>query len=142
MSKIAEKVMQYRYSLAIWTDRADCIIDKSAPLDEDKLLEIRCFDDSGEYRAYRSVVNKDFIEREITDDKAFDGFFNEFHYLDIDEKQSKGTVKFTTGGGTYHLPEEVSDKQKLKVRNYYKFDENGIARPVDWRLVGFADKKQ
>lgn len=139
MSKIAEKINQYKYSFAIWTDRTDFITDKTAPLNEDKLLEIRCFDESGEYRAYRSVVDKDYAEREI---KTFDGFFDEFQYLDIDSERSNGAEKHTIGGGIYHLPEDAKNKAGLNVRYYYKFDDNnGVARIVDWRLVNFCNKE-
>ena len=139
MSTITEAVAKYKYSLAIWTDKTDFIVDKNEALKEEKLLEIRCFDESGEFRAYRSSIASNFKEREITDDEAYADFFiDESQYLDIDEKMSTESIKYTTGGGTFTLPEGVNEKMML-VRTYYKYDDNGIARKYDWRLVGFTN---
>jgi len=134
MSKIADKINQYKYAFAIWTDRADFIVDKSEALNEDKLLEIRCFDKNGEYHAYRSFVTSDFTEREITQDDKYDGWYDEPQYLDIDAQKSNGLDIMATGGGKYHLPVEA---KKITVRFYYKFNEDGVAEKVDFRLVEF-----
>lgn len=140
--QIREKIKAYGYSLGIWTDRTDFLLPGELP-DDDKLLEIRCFDENGEFHAVRSTVMEDrFDAREITDDSLYDGNFDEKHFLDIDsaktEENNDGWI-YATGGGRYHLP--VQNAQKLVVRYYYRFDDNGIARKCDWRLVGFWKKE-
>ena len=141
-SVISGALQKYTYAFAIWTDKADFILDKNADLREDKLLEIRCFDENGEFRAVRATPDADFSEREITsDDHWADDFYDEAQYLDIDtertKKEADGWV-YATGGGKYHLPEEA---KMILVRNYYRFDEEGIARKYDWRLVEFMDQE-
>ena len=130
-----------RYILAIRTDKADfeTHIDSA-----DNLLEVRAFNENGEFRAYRSLVGDEFKVREIdgNDGTYADGYFDESHYLDIDtaktDKMDDGFV-YTTGGGRFTMP--ASAGKLLKVRYYYMFDEDGIARKYDWRLVGFTDKE-
>lgn len=70
MSNITEKINYYSYAMAIWTDKADFIIDKKIE-NEKKLLEIRCFDERGEFRAYRSLISEEFKYREIANDKTY-----------------------------------------------------------------------
>ena len=145
IEKIREAVEKYTYSFAIRTDRADFITDKSADIDEAKLLEIRCFDESGEFHAARSTVDSEFSCREITDDEKYaDGYFDEAQYLDIDDKRTAADNEgwtYATGGGKYHLPEGVNGNKLILVRYYYKFDEEGVARKYDWRLVKFTDEE-
>ena len=43
--RITTALKKYTYTFAIWTDQADFVIDKDADLNEDRLLEIRCFDE-------------------------------------------------------------------------------------------------
>lgn len=138
---LADKIEQYDYTFCIWTDRTDFLTEK-ALVDTDKLLEIRCFKDSGEFYAFRSSINASFKKREITEnDTCFDGCFDEPHYLDIAAVTENGKENLVTaiGGGKYHLP--IKDAEKILVRYYYKFDDNGIARKCDWRLVKFIAKE-
>ena len=156
MTKIEKAVAAYRYAFAFWTDRADFITDKTADLREDSLLEIRCFDETGEYHAVRDLPGAPFSEREIAEDTeravdaggAFaeaaygDGSFDEAQYLDIDAKKTEARNDgwtYTTGGGRYRLPADAEDKTMILVRCYYRFDGDGAARKYDWRLVRFAD---
>lgn len=142
------KIGQYKYLLAIWTDHADFVDELT---DEDKLLELRAFDESGEYRAWRDCVDEEFCVREWTAQAEalpgglflFDGYFDEAQYLDIDAQNSADTVMRAIGAGYYHLPEGLykNGKKLLLVRYYYKFDEDGIAHKTDWRLCGFTDKE-
>ena len=148
----------YKYSLCIRTDGADFVnhIDCSNP---ENILEMRCFDESGELRIFRSNVDADFQAREIIDVKSpelktlseqsgklesvsNDGYlesYDENHYLDIASVSSNGIVT-ATGGGTYFLPEP--NAKLLMVRYYIKYDENGIGRKNDWRLVGFCEREE
>ena len=157
ISKILEG-KTYRYSLCIRTDGADFTneIDCRNP---EKILEMRCFDESGELRIFRSGVDADFQAREIIDAKppelktlseqsghlesaSNDGYlesFDEKHYLDIASVSSDWIVT-ATGGGTYFLPEQ--NAKLLMVRYYIKYDKNGIGRKYDWRLVGFCEREE
>lgn len=137
--EIEKFIEKYNYSLCIWSDKTDFLENKNLQK-SDKLLEIHCFDKSGEFYAFRSDIAKNFTAREITDDNMYDGFFDEEHFLDIDttKKLSGGKVQ-ATGGGVYYLP--VTNAEKIKVRFYFRFDENGIARKCDWRLVDFVKKE-
>lgn len=144
MSNISKKIQEYAYALALWTDKADFITDKTADIQEDKLLEIRYFDEEGEFRAYRSLIDDDFKTREIRNNDATyaDGYYDEAQYLDIDSSRTKEKndgFTYATGGGKYHLP---NDAKMLLTRTYYKFDEDGVARKYDWRLVGFTNEEK
>lgn len=134
--------LSYPYRLAIYTDKAD-FVDVVANIE--KLLEIRVFGSDGEIRAYRDIVTVPFKTRKIQSEDIYDGWFDEVHYLDIDDKESNlfdnSRIKKTTGGGCFTLPEEVKEKELIRVRYYYCFDENGIAQKCDWRLVSFEDKE-
>ena len=134
--------LSYRYKLAIYSDHADFISEVTEP---EKLLELRVFDENGEFRAYRDLLGKPFKCREINKDNEnqFAGSFKENQYLDIDTTKTfeDKTIKQATGGGQYHLPEDVKSKTMLKVRYYYCFNDEGIANKCDWRLVGFVDKE-
>lgn len=134
--------LKYQYMLAIYSDRADFV---SEVTEHEKLLELRAFDETGEFRAYRDLLGKPFKFREINEDNEnqFDGCFEESQYLDIDTTKifEDKTIKQATGGGQYHLPEDVKDMTMLKVRYYYRFNGEGIAQKCDWRLVGFDDKE-
>lgn len=142
MSIISEKADQYKYALAVWSDKTDFITEDSPLVNEDKLLEIRCFDESGEFRAYRSVTDSEFRYREIIGDKCdtaeYDGCYCENQYLDIDSKRADGNTVYSTSGGMYHLPEKA---EKITVRYYWRYDEDMVARKCDWRLAGFVTKE-
>jgi len=134
-------IQKYRYGYAIWTDRADFINPEGVSLNDEKLLELRLFDEFGEYRAYRTSVDGSFKERIISDTEGeseyADFFYDEMQYLDIDMAKSNDCVKKTTGGGQYHIPPEAEGKDMLVIRYYCRFDSNGIAHICDWRLCGF-----
>ena len=168
MSNIAKAVAAYRYAFAIWTDRADFITDKTTDWREDALLEIRCFDENGEYHAVRDIPGHPFSEREIAKDPAraatearvmderefyadiFEaaekkkGYFEEAQYLDIDSKMTEAKKDgwvYTIGGGRYHLPDDAKNRAMILVRYYYRFDPDGVAHKYDWRLVRFTDEE-
>lgn len=132
-----DKINSYKYRLSVFTDRVD-FIDKLYETDVDKLLELRAFDADSEFRVYRSTVDSPFKSRLLpkSDDTEF---FDDTYYLDIDtsvvDKYDR-FLKHTIGGGIYHLP---ADNTMITVRYYYKYDDNGIAKKYDWRLVGFTD---
>lgn len=133
--------LSYPYKLAIYTDRADFV---DTVTDFDKLLELRVFGNHGEFRAYRDVINIPFKTRLIEDDNLYDGCYDEVQYLDIDTAASdkNSRIKKTTGGGKFTLPVDAVDKELLRIRYYYQYDADGIARKVDWRIVGFEEKEE
>ncbi len=139
------KSLNYKYKMVIFTDRVEFLDEL---LCADDLLELRAFDSSGEFRAYRDVIGKEFKVREINDDSAYDGFFDQAQYLDIDKKETKarndslnqGEV-ITTGGGRIRLPEDAKGNELILVRFYFNYNENGIAEKTDWRLVGFVNNE-
>lgn len=49
--------LNYRYKLAIYSDHADFVSEVTEP---EKLLELRVFDENGEFRAYRDLLGKPF----------------------------------------------------------------------------------
>ena len=108
---------------------------------EQKLLDMRVFDQSVEYRIFRTDAGGDFRFRVLPDEG--EEYFDESQYLDIDEPRSKesfeqGKEVRATGGGSYHLPLEYYQDAKVIVRNYIAYDENsGQAYIRDWRLAGF-----
>lgn len=147
MNNIKKALDAYKYAYALYTDCADFITDKSENICEETLLEIRCFDESGEYRAFRDTLDEPFCEREITTENEptyADGSYDEAQYLDVDDKktvaESNGRL-FALGGGNYRLPNDARRNKMLLVRNYYNFDNDGIAYKFDWRLVSFTNEE-
>lgn len=111
------------------------------------LLEIRLFNLTGEIRAVRSLIGKPFIWRKIDDEKfrgdlkddSFDErTVTEKHYLDIDSVRSSGKEYRFIGGGSYTLP--IENAERIEVRSYCVYDDNGIFNPVDFRIVRILAK--
>ena len=153
------RINAYPYILAIWSDHADFVqkpltgADLEKLLDLNKLLEVRAFGPTGEYRAYRNdLTQTNYVVRAIDGEEpqAPENAYDENQYLDIDTARTQanadGWIIYTIGGGRYHLPYKgLPDihKQKLLLitRTYFEFDDNGIAHKTDWRLVGFAKEE-
>ena len=117
------------------------------------LIELRIFTSDTELKISRLNIGEDFRWRYI-DDPAFeqalhseaDEFlrqlknrtYDEEQYLDIDSNKSNGLCYVTTGGGPYTLP--IENAEKIKIRNYLEYDENGIVAISDFRIIGFIQK--
>lgn len=117
------------------------------------LIELRIFTTDSELKISRLNIGEDFRWRYI-DDTAFeqalhsetDEFLRQFknrtydeeQYLDIDSNKSNGLCYVTTGGGPYTLP--IENAEKIKIRNYLEYDENGIVAIPDFRIIGFIQK--
>ena len=110
-----------------------------------KLLEIRVFNEKGEYRLIRPNIGQEFRERFANDDSMSDfDYFEQDQYLDIAEKDIKeGYKPRSINGGWYELPKSgvnVRSGLKLQIRNYVKYNEtDGQARVSDWRIVKFVE---
>ena len=131
------------WMLASLTD--DYIVDdwpSSVELDENKLLELRVFNEHCEHKLFRSAIDYDFDERTISD-KDYDDHFDEIHYLDIDTTKGIDDGKVTTtGGGQYKLPRKFNkdniNNARVKIRYYLgRYPKTGQARVEDWRVVEF-----
>ena len=135
---------------AIWSGRFQCTR-QFAGEDIAKLQELRIFDETREFRARRQ--GKVFLWR-VIDDVQFkaklasepDAFLRDYknrvmeecHYLDIDSEKTKtlpDTQYAATGGGIYTLPEQ--GLERIVLRNYLDYDEDGIVQVADFRLVQF-----
>lgn len=114
---------------------------------ENKILEIRIFNENEELKLIRTDISKDFALRYRKDENlSKDLYMDESQYLDIDTKKS-GTVSenggyvYATGGGKYYLPINEIEDSKIKIRYYFdRYEESGQARICDWRIVGFESK--
>lgn len=133
--------MSDEYYVNQWSDEAyRYILDKT-----DKLLEVRIFHETAEMKLFRSDISKNFVSRTIDDSEHKQDYYDEWQYLDIDEKAGRdanGKVR-TTGGGKYFLPvQDISDAM-IKIRYYLgRYEETGQARVQDWRVVGFGNDKR
>lgn len=109
---------------------------------EKKLLDIRTFNPKRENRMYRDYAGRPFFKPiDIDDDdnmKDCDSYYD-YQYLDKKEAELKDNELWvhTSGGGSYQFPEEEKEKNKIKIKNYIKYDENGQAYIFAWRLAEF-----
>lgn len=114
---------------------------------EDKVLEIRIFNEEEERKLFRGDIGKHFHERRISDNDLKEDYYDESQLLDIDKKRSEesflktGRVR-TMGGGSYYLPLQSMEDARVLVRYYLsRYENSGQARVCDWRLVKFQNGK-
>lgn len=142
------------FFVAQYTDKFDIgIWNKNIIKNEykNKLLELRVFDKSKEWKLFRSDIGKDFSHRcQREDHNKEEGvdYFDEVQLLDIDTSRSSKApgIMYTTAGGSYNLPKDIADLDRaaVRVRHYFGVDnESGQASIRDYRLVDFgsADKR-
>lgn len=109
-----------------------------------KAVEIRMFNEEEEVKWFRGM-NRELHCREIKDQKGMNPllFWDEWQYLDIDEKRSKPGqgIAYATGGGKYELPLDDYKDAKIKIRNYLEYEEDTKQLYIsDWRAVGFSNE--
>ena len=125
------------YIVDIWPIDSSELISK-----EEKILEIRVFDDKKECKLSRSNIGKEFSSRRICDAEEKRDFYDEWQFLDIDESMpldEAGKVT-ATGGGKYKLPLKSSTNAKICIRYYLgEYEATGQARIEDWRVVEFKE---
>lgn len=138
------------YMLLMYTSGMVRCVPAAEITDIPHLLEARLFGRDAELKIMRSTIDREFNWR-IIDDKAFRAFcdgssfdrtyencvLEEVHFLDIDTtKRSDDPAEYTaTGGGRYILPEGGLDR--VAIRDYICFDDNGIANIADFVITGF-----
>ena len=149
---VAEKYFNSGSSVyAVHTDHLYC--GNELLIDEKHLIELRIFDEDSELKISRLNINSEFSWRYISDtefrkrlESEEDEFlrefenrvYNEAHYLDINENYTHGTNYTTTGGGKYTLP--VENAEKVRLRNYLEYDNDGLLNITDFRIIGFSCK--
>lgn len=149
---LAEKYLSDKCIVyAVHSDHFFCGL--SLDIDVSRLMELRIFSDESELKICRYSLGKKFRWRYINDNdfrswlsEEDDDFlrdfnnmvFDEVSYLDIDNEKSSCTEYVTTGGGEYSLP--VENAERIKIRNYLDYDENGIAFISDFRIVKILKK--
>lgn len=121
--------------ILMYTDKFVCC-DQQEITDAAHLLEARVFNDNAEIKIMRPSLADDFSYRVIDDtDMDNDDYIQEDHFLDRNSELSSGYDYVSTGGGKYVLP--VADAEKIRIRNYISYDDQGIAQIVDFRAVRF-----
>ena len=117
-----------------------------------ELLELRIFNEDRELWLHRSRCEGPFSWRLAGEAgcRAGRDFFRTVQALDIDEtyaayrrseRDEFGALKLrSTVRGYYALPLDEGD-ECVKVVNYVRYDENGVAEAADYRLAGFASLK-
>ena len=126
---------------ALYTNKLTC---GDNVTDIQHLMEVRIFNENGEKKLSRYSLEEDFICR-VADDEYFrqklenenDSLENrtleDIQYLDRDKTMSRVRNYRSTGGGEYTLPDEGYNK--IHIRNYIDYDDNGIAYISDFRIV-------
>lgn len=139
------------FFVAQYTDKFDIgIWNKNVIENTNKLLELRVFDKDKEWKLFRSDIGKDFSYRfQGEEDNKGEGvdYFDEIQLLDIDITISSKDSRemYTTAGGKYKLPKDISDLDRaaIRVRHYFGVDnESGQAFIRDYRLVDFDSAKK
>lgn len=116
----------------------------------DKVLELRVFNEDGEYKWFRGNIGSEFTYRKLFDSESGDEYeepIEESQLLDVDSTRLGGRRVHTANGGSYELPFEVKtgDTPCVKVKYYvprYNPDDKGTVHAYvkDWRLAGFFPK--
>lgn len=122
----------------MYTNKFECA-PQGEITDTAHLLEARVFTKDKEIKILRPTIADGFGYRIIDDTAGEYDFIEEKQYLDIDKTRSDGANYTATGGGKYTLP--VENAEKVVVRNYISYDEQGIAQITDFRLVEYLCKE-
>lgn len=131
--------------LLIYTTKFECV-KYSAIKDIEHLTELRLFDERGELKATRSRIGAPFKWRYISDEKFREKVGGDYEkliddeeqYLDIDATKTDGTDYVSIGGGHYTMPS--AGLEKVHIRNYCFWNDEGILKLADFRIVGFVPK--
>lgn len=111
---------------------------------EDKILEIRVFNEDKEVKLFRGSLEEELKIRIIEDPSALDeeSYYDEFQFLDIDVPKTQANfsqdhMAWTTTSGCFRLPmNRVTETSALKVRYYFgTYEQTGQSYICDWRAV-------
>ena len=133
---IAEKISGGNM-LIMDTEKFECTPQKEIE-DISHLLEVRVFTEKKELRIMRPTIADAFTYRLIDDTAGDYDNIDENQFLDIDTEKSSGMSYVATGGGAYSLP--IENAEKVQIRNYISYDEQGIAQITDFRIVKYLRK--
>lgn len=103
----------------------------------ERILEIRAYSKETEFHAVRdSIAEECTLSWRVVKDCDYDFYLDDVQYLDIDSSRSDAAhcQYFATGGGEYTLP--IANAERVRIRNYFRYDEDGLAQAVDFRIVG------
>lgn len=138
VNKLINSKIQNGSMIMMFTDRFECSVQCEIS-DISHLLEVRVFTKDAELKIMRPTIADEFRYRLIDDSASKNDYIDEKHYLDINEKKSKGFEYVATGGGRYSLP--VENAEKVLIRNYVSYDKQGIAQITDYRVVEYQCKE-
>ncbi|MEO0234382.1 MAG: CRISPR-associated protein Csx19 [candidate division WOR-3 bacterium] len=101
-------------------------------IDDNNLIEARFFNTDREIYLWTSndLINYRIIEIDkitFPENFSFDGFIDEEYYLWNEEKERGISLNY------YNLEK----KEKYKIRNYYKYTEDGLIEFFDARILKF-----
>lgn len=142
---IAGAGLEHACYLALYTDHVECDAYMNT-LTTESLLSVRVFCEGAEFMATRDTLTKPFTYRLIDDahltsqgaDLSYYNAYDEEQYLDIDAARSQANHYVTSGGGQYILP--LADAEKILLRNYVVYNDDGEAEVRDFRIVKFKRK--
>ncbi len=116
-------------------------------LSSDSLKELRAFNETGELRLWK--MNDEIRWRLRIDDEKNENIYEELHVLwgdKIGEKSCESVLLSESGRGfLFRIPpfaENPSLPLKMLVRNYFDFEEDGLLRFYDARIVSLMDKEE
>lgn len=124
----------------VYTDRFCCTAYK--PIEDiSHALEIRLFNEKGELKAVRGNIGREFKWRYISDtDKGEDELdeytVKEEQYLDCADNSTE--IYRSIGGGEYEMP--AAGYERVVIRHYGDYDDDGMFGLKDFRLVKFLRK--
>lgn len=134
-----------KYVIDYWnTDTQTKYIGES----DSDLIEARIFNETCEYKLFRSHIGEAYAFRKIVSEDEGEGgkygdYYDQKQFLDIDSSRSKKEssliqLVFPTGSSrAYMLPvKDYNEKAAVTIRYYIdRYEDSGQARVFDWRVV-------
>lgn len=131
------------YLIDRWTGQGGKTIEHLID-NQNKLLELRLFNEKEEHRYSRFQLGDDFVVRTINDDDVSE-YLDEEMVLDIDTAASaehKGGKVVMSTGGRYDCPLEKISNATIVIRYYLdRYEKTGQAYVRDWRMVEIKEGK-
>ncbi|MBQ8121480.1 MAG: hypothetical protein IJ172_11985 [Ruminococcus sp.] len=121
--------------LCIYSNRFACTAYQQIT-DTAHLVEVRMFDAKGEFKAVRGNICGDFAWRYLSGQSDY--MYSEIQYLDIDEKKTTSSDYVSIGGGHYEMPDK--DYDRVEIKHYGEYDDNGIVTMTDYCIVRLLKK--